>query len=273
MTLTQITRITTQKKHKHRYNIFLDYNGQEEYGFSMDEDMLIKHRLQKGMELDEAMITTLKKQDDLHKSYTLAINYLSYRMRTKKEIYDYLVKKEVDEEQISTIMEHLEQEKLVNDQQFAENFVQTRIHTTSKGPRMVEQELKEKGVNTTVAEQAITSYTYEMQFDKAYHNAQKKLNQRSKHSFRQQMQKLQGHLMQKGFEQAVIKDVLAEMADQKDDEAEWEALLNQGDKVLRKYKQKWSGYTLTNKVKEALYRKGFTIEQINQFLESEVYEE
>jgi len=267
--LVRITRITTQKKYKHRYNIFLEHGDKEQYGFSVDEAILIEHRLQKGMELDQAMITTLQQQDSLHKSYTLAINYLSYRMRTKKEIYDYLVKKEVDETQITTIMERLEKEKLINDQQFAESFTQTRLHTTSKGPRLVKQELKEKGVAEAIAAQAIEPFTYEVQFDKAYHHAQKKLNQKSKHSYRQRLQKLQGYLMQKGFDQDVIKDVLAEAADQRDHGVEWEALVHHGEKAMRKYKQKWSGYTLTNKVKEALYRKGFTIEQINQFIESQ----
>ncbi|MEN1970198.1 recombination regulator RecX [Lentibacillus sp. N15] len=266
--MTKITRITTQKKHKSRYNIYIDDGNGEQYGFSVDESILVEYRLKKGLELDDVMITTLMNQDTLHRSYTLAINYLSYRMRTKKEIHDYLVRKEVDEAHIPTIMDRLEQEKLIDDQQFADTFVRTRINTTSKGPRLVQKELQDKGVQAVIAQQAVTTYSYEIQYEKARKLVEKKLNQQSKHAFRQRQQQLQGQLMQKGFSQAVIKDVLAETAELKDDTAEWEALVSHGKKVMRKYQNKVTGSALEQKVKEALYRKGFTMDAINQYLDS-----
>src|SRR5699024_5449048 len=116
--MTKIARITTQKKHKNRYNIFLDNGQSEKYGFSVDEAILIEYGLRKGLELDDSMITTLIQKDTLHKSYTQAINFLSFRMRTKKEIYDYLVKKEVDTEHITKIIDKLIAEKLIDDGQF-----------------------------------------------------------------------------------------------------------------------------------------------------------
>ncbi|MEW9676985.1 recombination regulator RecX [Lentibacillus sp. L22] len=265
--MTKITRITTQKRQNSRYNIYIDNGDGEQYGFSVDEAVLIEYHLKKGLELDDAMITTLLKKDSFHKSYTLAINYLSYRMRTKKEMHDFLLKKEVDEEQISKILSRLEQEKLIDDKQFAESFVRTRINTTTKGPRLVQKELQEKGVAADIAGQAVTAYTYEIQYEKACKVVEKKLNQSSKHSFRQRLQQLQGNLLQKGFTQPIIKDVLDEMAEQKDDDAEWEALVHHGEKVMRKYGKKQSGQMLDQKVKEALFRKGFAIEQINRFLD------
>lgn len=70
-----------------------DNQSKETYGFSVDEDLLVSHRLYKGIELDELMIKNLQKQDDIHKSYQMALRFLSYRMRTKQEIYEYLIKK------------------------------------------------------------------------------------------------------------------------------------------------------------------------------------
>ena len=46
-----ITKITTQKKNKERYNIFMDEGKGEQYAFSVDEAVLIKYQLKKGMEL------------------------------------------------------------------------------------------------------------------------------------------------------------------------------------------------------------------------------
>ncbi|WP_174615964.1 recombination regulator RecX [Virgibacillus ihumii] len=270
--MVKITRITTQQKRKDRYNIFLDDGNGEKYGFSVDESVLIENRLRKNLVLDDSMVTTLVHQDTLHKSYTLAINFLSYRMRTKKEIYDYLVKKEVDAEHIKQIMDKLINEKLVDDRQFAEAFVRTRIETTSKGPQLVKKELLEKGVEPKFAGEAINLYTYAIQYERAEKWVAKKLNGSSKNkSFKQKVQQLQGTLMQKGFTQDVIQDVLTDVNEMKDDDAEWGALVSQGEKLLRKHRKKTSGYELRNKIKEGLYRKGFTIDQINQFLDEYEY--
>ncbi|GGK03579.1 regulatory protein RecX [Lentibacillus kapialis] len=267
--MAKITRITTQKKHKNRFNIFLDDGNGEKYGFSVDEAVLVEYRLRKYLDLDQATITSLIQKDTLHKSYTLAINFLSYRMRTKKEIRDYLIQKEVDEEHIAQILDKLSAEHLIDDRQFADAFVRTRMQTTSKGPMLVRQELIQKGVDEVFAHEAIEMYTFEIQLEKALKLAKKKLGSSSKKSFRQQIQQLQGSLMQKGFSADVVNEVTANLQNEKKDDAEWEALVKQGEKVLRKQRQKYSGFELEQKVKEALYRKGFTIDLINTFLHGE----
>ncbi|QKY71540.1 recombination regulator RecX [Lentibacillus sp. CBA3610] len=265
--MSKISRITTQKKHKDRYNIFLDDGQGEKYGFSVDEAVLVEYRLRKNMELDDATITALIQKDTLHKSYTLAINFLSYRMRTKKEIHGYLLKKEVDEEHIAKIMDKLSEEGLVNDNEFAQAFVRTRIQTAEKGPMLVKQELMQKGVDNAIASEAVDMYTFDVQFDKAMKLAAKKLRTDNNKSFQKQIQQLQGTLMQKGFSGEVVQAVTAEFRNEKDDDAEWAALVKQGEKLLRKHQPKYSGFELEQKIKEALYRKGFTIELITIFLD------
>lgn len=268
--MTKITRITTQKNNKQRYNIFLDDGQGEKYGFSVDEAVLAREWLQKGMELDAATISMLVQQDTLHKSYNQAINYLSYRMRTKKEIVDYLVKKETDPEHITKIIDKLISERLINDEQFAEAFVNTRIHTSDKGPILIQRELIEKGVSHLIAEKSVEKYTYDVQYDKALKWAEKKLKQTKKNAFRKQLQQMQATLMQKGFTQDVIQEVAAEIQEEKDEEAEWEAIIHHGGKLQRKHQQKYVGYELRNKMKEGLYRKGFSFELINQYLDEQL---
>ncbi|MFZ3577998.1 recombination regulator RecX [Virgibacillus sp. DJP39] len=265
--MKKITRITTQKKRKNRYNIFLDDGNDEYYGFSVDEAVLIEYKLQKNLELEDSMIDELIQKDDLHKSYTLTINFLSYRMRTKKEIHDYLVKKEVDEEHIKQIMDRLLTEGLLDDRMFADSFVRTRIQTSIKGPMLVKKELIEKGVSVTIASEAIKEYTFDVQMEKIEKWIDKKMNKQGRDSFKKQVQQLQVTLMQKGFEQDVIKEAVSGLGDEKDDDAEWTAIISQGEKLLRKHKTKSSGYALRNKVKEGLYRKGFGIDLINKFLD------
>ncbi|RDY69997.1 recombination regulator RecX [Halobacillus trueperi] len=270
--MAKLTKITTQKKHKNRYNIFLDKGNGEEYGFSVDEDVLVKYRLQKNMELDDALINALIQTDTLHKSYTLAINYLSYRMRSEKEIRDYLKDKETDPEHIEEIVSRLNKERLLDDQEFANSLVRTRIMTSSKGPFLLKKELLEKGVSAVKADEAITHYSFDKQYDKALKFAEKKLKNDGRKSYRQQVQNVQQTLMQKGFQGDVIQEVLANLPEDEDEDTEWEAVIYQGEKLLRKFKSKAEGYELKQKVKSGLYRKGFTFDLIDRFIDEYVKE-
>ncbi len=270
--MATISRITTQKKNKHRYNIFLDQNNKEAYGFSVDEDILISFQLRKGMELDEPTINALIEKDNIHKSFTLALNYLSYRMRSKQEIHDYLVKKEVEPDQIPVVLDRLVREGFLDDREFAASLVRTRKNTTSKGPLLVKKELLDKGVSAVIADEAIQLYTYQDQFAKALKWMEKKMKNDGRKSFREQLQNVQKTLMQKGFTGDVIKDVLAEVDTGDDNDAEWQAVVYQGEKLLRKYAKKEEGMQLKQKLKAALYRKGFGFEEIDRFIEEYVEE-
>ncbi|WP_100013316.1 recombination regulator RecX [Lentibacillus sediminis] len=265
--MKKITRITTQKKNKNRYNIFLDSGSGEKFGFSADEAILIEFQLRKGLELDEAQLDSLIQKDTIHKIYTQAIHFLSYRMRTKKEIHDYLLKKEADPEQIPQIMEKLEKENLIDDRQFVDMFVRTRMSTSNKGPLLIKKELIEKGVAAQTAGEAVEQYPYDVQYEKIGKWIEKKLNASRKHSFRKQVQQLQATLLQKGFTQDVIQEAFADIDEQKDENTEMEALMHHGDKLWRKHEAKLEGRELKQKVKEGLYRKGFSIEAINRFLD------
>jgi len=269
--LKKITRITTQKKNKSRYNIFLNKDQREEFAFSVDEAILIEYRLRKDLELDETTIHELIQKDTIHKAYTMAINYLSYRMRTEKEMMDYLTEKEVDPEHITKIVQRLIREKLIDDQQFAEMFVRSRMNTATKGPELIKKELIDKGVSAQIADNAAAGYPDDVQYEKVQKLIEKKLN-RSNKSFRTQTNQLQATLVQKGFTIDVIKYAMAGIEDQKDDEAEWQAIIKQGEKLLRKHQLKFSGYELRQKVTEGLYRKGFTFDLINQFLDEQLEE-
>ncbi|WP_138420755.1 recombination regulator RecX [Aquibacillus sediminis] len=270
--MAKVTRITTQKKKKNRYNIFLDHGNGEVYGFSVDEDILIEFHLHKGQEIDEAMAQMLIEKDETHKIYTLAINYLSYRMRSIKEMRDYLIGKEFQAEQVDLIIDRLLNEKLLNDRQFADAFVRTRIHTSSKGPLLVKRELMDKGVAASIAASAIKVYAYQDQYDKAHKWVSKKLSNGTKKSFKQQIQALQQTLMQKGFTQDVIQEVTNEIEQETSHDAEWEALVYQGEKLLRKHERKVEGFELKHKIKAGLYRKGFNFDLIEQFLDEYVRE-
>lgn len=262
-----ISRITTQKKNPHRYNIFIDKNGKETYLFSVDEDILIKHHIRKGLTLDEQTIDQFKRDDAVQYGYIRAIQYLSYRTRSIQEIEEHLQKVEVDPAYIPEITERLQKEKYVDDRVFADTFVRHRIQTSTKGPQMVFQELMAKGVSASIAEDATKAYSFDIQEERAKKVAEKRMRRKGKESFEKKRQQTEAALYRNGFSSDVIKHVMDELTGELDTEDEWNSIQYQGSKLYRRHTQKWEGFELNQKVKEGLYRQGFSFDLIAKFIE------
>jgi regulatory protein len=260
-----ITKITTQQKNKDRFNIFMDSGKGEEYAFSVDSDVLVRFHLKKGLEIDEFSIQEIQYQDDIRKAYNLAVNYLARRMRSEKEIKDYLTQKEVEEPIINEVLHKLASQKYINDGEYAFSFVRTQMNTTDKGPDVITMELKERGINAAIIKQAIAEYPKENQVEKAIKISEKLIKKSLKDSERIVKQKAEQLLLRKGYPFDVIHIALNEAEMDKEQDEEMEALRFHGEKAHRKY-SKYSGFEYELKMKQALFRKGFSMELIEEYL-------
>lgn len=260
-----ITKITTQQKNKDRFNIFMDKGAGEEFAFSVDSDVFIKFQLKKGMEIDEFSLMEIQYQDDIRKAYNLAVNYLARRMRSEKEVKDYLFQKEAEEPVINEVMHKLSAQNFVNDQEFALAYVRTQVNTTDKGPELIKLELKEKGIAEGLLLHALAEYPQVQQIEKASKIAEKFFQKPSKESMKIQKQKLEQMLLRKGYSFEIIHIAVEETDINKNEDEELEAIRHQGIKALRKYSQ-YSGFEFAQKMKQALYRKGFSIDLIEKYL-------
>ena len=91
----------TQKKAK-SYEITLD----DQRTFIVSEDVLVKFRLLNGKEIDESLLAEIKKASAYDIGLQQALNYLSYQLRTEKEIVTYQKEKEIGSEDIQKICQY-----------------------------------------------------------------------------------------------------------------------------------------------------------------------
>jgi regulatory protein len=263
-----ISKITTQKKNSERFNIFIKKKEQESYAFSVDQDVLINYGLRKGMELDNSLINEILYKDEIKKAYNQSLNYLSYRMRSAHEVAQYLKKKEAEPPIIEEVIAKLFSYNFLNDLEFAKAFVRSKKNTSIKGPIVIKNELKEKGVSIAHIEEGLKEYSYEEQLEKAKIFAEKKVEKEKRRSMKEVNDKVRQGLMVKGFSSDIINEVLAEVSTDKSAEEEKEALAYHAQKAHRKY-QAYSGFEYEQKMKTYLLRKRFSYDLIQQYLRDE----
>ncbi len=260
-----ITRISAQQKNDERFNIFIQKGSKEEFAFSVDADVLIKFSLQKGMEIDEEEWVSIIEENQYRKAFNKALHYLSFRMRTAHEIEVYLEKKEVPEATIKRVLQKLSEYDFVNDQTFAKSLVRSRMNTSFKGPGMIRQELKKKGISDRHTEEALDQFSYDEQLEASIAFIQKQFSSGKKRSEKEQKQRIAQQLQQKGYMWDVIEMAFQEAKISQSAEDEKEALLAHARKAHHKYK-KYSGFEYESRMKKFLYSKGFNSEVISELL-------
>lgn len=259
--LPKITSIQAQKR-KGRYNIFLD----GKYAFPVDEALIVKHLLRKGMEVSPDLKRTLQEEDAFRKAYQRALNYLSYGLRSEKEVRDDLAQKEF-EEHSDAVIEKLKEQRLIDDVEYAKAYVRTGANLNRKGPKVIANELKRRGIDELKIEEALPEYSEEDQVENAIFLAEKQWRKGKKKSEREAIQYVRQYLMQKGFQSDIINVALEAIDTEKEDEEEYEALMKQGEKAWKRYARKFQGYELEQKIKAYLFQKGYPSELITRFIE------
>lgn len=264
--MIKITKITTQINNKERFNVFIDQGNGEEYGFSIDQDVLIEFQIRKGNTYNSDELNEILYKDEIKKAYNLALNYLSYRMRSEKEIRDYLLSKAYNEDIAAVVLYKLRDHHYTNDIEFAKSFVRSRIQNSTKGPLMIRQELQQKGISEKNIQEGLKEFPKELQLEVAKQFAEKNAKQKKTLSHFQLKQKISQALLGKGFSQEIVKAALAHLIIEKDEEEQLVAVTKQGENAVRKYSNKFAGWELEQKVKQYLYQRGFRSDEIEAFM-------
>ncbi|MGM0215651.1 recombination regulator RecX [Enterococcus sp. AZ109] len=256
--------ITISKVNKGRnafYNVELS-NGEV---LRVSEDTLISYRLLKDREITEKEIDEIKNASNEDMGFQLALNYLNYQLRTEKEIHSYLKEKEIGSKDRYKIIERLKELDLLDDVAYGESFVRTQMRLSDKGPRVIKQKLKEKGLSDQDIEASLALYEEDDQYNVALQTAEKAMRKYHDKSVREIQQKLNQTMMSKGFSTDIIKRVIAEIDFDEIQEQEDDALEIQGDRLWRS-NQRFAKAKRKQKVKQSLYQKGFSLDAIDAFI-------
>jgi regulatory protein len=142
----KITAIKQQVKRPDRYSIYVD----GKYMFSLGETDLLNSGIHSGVELDDAQLAEFQQTSSAGKLFDRVLNLLSYRMRSEWEIRDYLRRKSAAPSEIDQLVTRLSKLGYVNDQRFAESWVESRRYGKPISQRKLRAELAAKRIDSAI---------------------------------------------------------------------------------------------------------------------------
>ncbi len=213
--MSKITAIKVQRKNKERVNIYLD----GEFAFGLTR--IVAGWLQIGQELDEKKIEALQADDQREQAYIRALNYLSYRPRSVREVQQNLSKFDVPEQLIEETIERLRKNNFLNDTDFAKQWIENRNRFRPRGKRALRLELRQKGIDNEDVQDILDNLVDEESL--AYQAGLKKARQLAKLEFQDFRRKLSAFLARRGFPYSVISPLIQPL---------WEAVQPEKDADL-----------------------------------------
>ncbi|MDO4742213.1 MAG: RecX family transcriptional regulator [Candidatus Saccharibacteria bacterium] len=143
----KITDIRPAVKNENRVNVFVN----QKYAFSFDITQVVEFKLKKGLVISKEQLEQYKKASEFGKLYQRVLEWTLARPHSKKEVKDYLSRKvyerSLEKSYIDTIISRLEEKGYINDEKFAEYFIQNRSIRKGVSARKLKMELQKKGVS------------------------------------------------------------------------------------------------------------------------------
>ena len=206
-----ITALEPQQRRKGRLNVFVD--GQ--FVIGVGETVAADLGLRAGREITPERLREVAGAEEVHQATEAALTLLEVRARARREIETRLGQKGYDESVIAQVLEKLTRLQLVDDAQFAAQWVEARSRTGGSRPmgkRRLTQELFGKGVAKEQIAEAVERVSDDQELALARAAARKKVRAvpTDRDALHAERRKLMGFLQRRGFGWEAVKLVTRE---------------------------------------------------------------
>jgi len=212
----RITSLQPQTKDPERLNLFVD--GQ--FLLGINALIALQMGLKVGQELTPQQVEQLRQEEALQQATARALNYLSFRPRSRAEVKRYLQRKETEPELIDRVLERLDRLELINDQAFAEFWIESRTRANPKGAQAIKNELRQKGVTREVVEEMVNDEQDEERARQAARKKAQLLVGQTDMDFKTFRSRLGPFLQRRGFSYEIATRTVREL---------WQELRAEGD--------------------------------------------
>lgn len=193
----KVTSIEPQVKSKDRFSVFID----GEFAFGISDFDLYNLKIRVGDTIDEYRMKEIENVISVDKCKNYAVNLVSKKMYTKKEITDKMTNKGYSLTAVSEVLDILEEYGYINDEVFAKLYV--KEYGRKYGATKIKFSLKLKGIPDEIIEESLADFDNRDQLvDLIRHKSKINLNDYKEYS------KIMRSFMSKGFSFDEVKECL-----------------------------------------------------------------
>lgn len=248
MKINKLKKMTNGK-----YKLYLD-NGEV---ITTYDDIILKNNLLYRKEIDSQLLNELLLDNNYYDLYNKCVNLISKRIRSEKEIREYLNKYTENNDDINSIIHELKNIGLINDLSFIKAYIYDKLNLSNIGPLKIEKELLEHNIDENIIREELSKIDDNLIYSKVDKYINKKIANNTKYSSYILKQKITNDLYNNGYSIDLINSILDT----------YKINSNIDKELLKQYKnlkKKYNGEELIYKLKNKLYQKGYSKEEIEE---------
>ncbi len=178
---------------------------------SIHEDVLVKYGLHKGMEIELTDLTEFAEAEEDHRVAQAALHYLSYRARTIWELTQHLLEKGYEKVLVQKAIEEMVHLGYLDDRKYAIAWLAERQSNKKLGIIRIKQELKQKGISSTIIEEVIEPEHFDEERQLVTEVAERRYSRLQNEAWPKVERRLGAYLLRRGFPSHHVRQVLQQI--------------------------------------------------------------
>ena len=198
MKIVKYTRLASGK-----YKVLFD-NKKE---LILYESVIINTNLLYKKEITSEEYNNLVSLNNYQDIYNKVIKYIGIRLRSKKEITDYLKKMDLSTEVVDDILNKLITNKYIDDERFSQAYIKDKYNFSNNGPYKIINELVKLGIDKDIA----YTYTFDIitnEEEKINKLINKYVKSDKKHDWYYLRNKIYNNLINLGYSKEIVINIL-----------------------------------------------------------------
>ena len=194
-----VTALEVNQRDKELVKLYLD----DEFAMSLPQ--LEAAKLTIGQPLSPQDVEALADARAEQRAFDRAVRYLSYRPRSTEEVRRNLVRHQVADSLIASVLVRLERLGYLDDLGFAKFWLENRARFKPMGARALRYELRAKGIADEIIETLLAEFEEEAAAYRAAAGQARRIQRSTRQAFRRKLSQM---LRRRGFEADTIREVV-----------------------------------------------------------------
>ena len=135
------------------YNVYLS-SGEV---ITLSDKVITENELLLKKEIDRKLYDKLLYDNKIYEYMEMGIRYISVRLRSIKEIRDYLIKKGASIDISDKVVNELIKNKYLDDNTFTKAFIKDKLNFTNMGDYKLKRELERLGIDTSIIDNNLSN--------------------------------------------------------------------------------------------------------------------
>ncbi|PTH83711.1 recombination regulator RecX [Streptomyces sp. A244] len=159
--------------------------------------------------------------DPVEQARAICLRLLTGTPRTRKQLADALRKRQIPDDAAEEVLSRFEEVGLINDGAFADAWVESRHHGRGLARRALARELRTKGVDSTLIDEAVSQLDSEQEEATARDLVDRKLRSTRGLDRDKRLRRLAGMLARKGYPEGMALRVVRQALEEEGEDTEF----------------------------------------------------